>query len=376
MKKLRIPRRTTGASTKTGKTKALGKNGEAKGEKPRSPKRLSFPCLSVEQGSTKLALFRMSAKQLWTITAINKRDPDKDKGYQRVLSAGRVDAIARYVQKGNALPTSILVTFDDAKLNEDGTELTIPNTPEAGWIIDGQHRLAGIHKADIDMEVSVVAFLGLPIQQQVEQFIRVNREAKNVPSSLYIDLLKYIPDKSDADLARERAADIADSLRKDDDSPFSGKIAMIGSPKAGQISLANFARKIAPLVQKHRGKLQIYSATAQIGIIKNYYKALAHVFPDIYDPKEGVSVFFKTVGFGGLMTALPTVFDLCMRDHNGFRVEDLVKTLKRVDDFNFEEWDELGTGNEAEKTAGDNLTVALLERYQAGDAERGLDIPL
>jgi DGQHR domain-containing protein len=345
-------------------------------ENIRTPKSLSFQCLTVTQGPVKLAIFSARAKQLWDITTINKRDPDKDTGYQRVLSSGRVDAIARYVARGNSIPTSILVTFDKGKLSSDGQRLSVPNIPEAGWIIDGQHRLAGIHKSGVDLELSVVAFIGLPIKQQIEQFVRINREAKNVPTSLYIDLLKHLPDKSDADLAKERAADIADSLRKEEDSPFCGKIAMIGNPKSGEISLVNFARKIAPLAQKHKGKLQIYSLPSQIGIIKNYYKALAHVFPDVYSPKDGVSVFFKTLGFGALMTALPTVFDLCMREHKGFRVEDLIKTLKKIDDFNFEDWDELGTGSEAEKTAGDALVFELLERHQAGDAQRGMDLPL
>lgn len=345
-------------------------------EKARSPKTISFDCLTVQQGATKLALFMSSAKLLWSIVTINKRDPDKDKGYQRVLSSGRVDSIARYVAKGNIIPTSVLVTFDNAKLSPDGRILTVPNVPEAGWIIDGQHRLSGVHKSGADVQLSVVAFIGLPLKQQIEQFIRINREAKSVPASLYIDLLKHLPDKSDADLAKERAADIADTLRRDEDSPFYGKIAMIGNPKAGEISLVNFARKIAPLVQRHKGKLQIYSITSQVGIIKNYYKALAHVFPNIYTPKEGASIFFKTVGFGALMTALPTAFDLCMRDHKGFRVEDLVKTLKKVDDFAFDDWNEIGTGSDAEKNAGDDLINELLERHQAGDTERGMDLPL
>src|SRR5207302_1636135 len=113
-------------------------------------------------------------------------------------------------------------------------------------------------------EVAVVAFLGLDIKEQIEQFIRINKEAKNVPSSLYIDLLKHLPDKSDTDIAKERSADIANELRKDENSPFFGKIVMIGNPKAGEISLTNFARKIAPLVQRNKGKLSIYSATTQI----------------------------------------------------------------------------------------------------------------
>lgn len=345
-------------------------------EKPRSPKSLTFDCIPVTQGKTKLVIFTISAKELWEITAINKRDPDKDRGYQRVLSSGRVEAIKRYVEKGNSVPTSILVTFDKGVISADGRKLTVPNEAQAGWVIDGQHRLSGIHSSSVDMELSVVAFVNLDVKQQVEQFVRINREAKNVPTSLYIDLLKHLPDKSDADLAKERASDIADALRKDEDSPFFGKIARVTSPKPGQISLVNFARKIAPLVLRNKGKLQLYSVTSQIGLIKNYYKALSHVFPDTYSPREGTPIFFKTLGFGALVNALPTVFDLCMQQQGSVRVEDFVKVLKKVDDFNFEDWEEIGTGSEAEKTAGDDFMGELLRRFEAGDIADGMNLPL
>lgn len=349
---------------------------KAKGASPRSPKFFTFDCITVTQGKYTLAIFSVSAADLWEIVTINKREPDKDKGYQRVLSEGRIGAISRYVQKGNCIPTSLLVTFDEGKLNREKTKITVPNVPEAGWIIDGQHRLAGIRASGVDMQVSVVAFLGLPEKEQITQFVKINREAKSVPASLYIDLLKHLPDKSEADLAKERSADIATQLRKDEDSPFFGRIAMLGAPKPGEVSLVNFARRVSPLIGRPKGKLALYSLTFQTGLLKNYYKALAHVFPDVYNPKEGVSVFFQTLGFGAMMLSLPAIFDICLREYQGFRVEDLVKTFKRIDDFDFEDWKGIGTGSEAEKLAGDDLVEKLLERTGDGDAAGGLDLPL
>ena len=45
-------------------------------------------------------------------------------------------------------------------------------------------------------------------------------------------------------------------------------------------------------------------------------------------------------------------------------------------DFDFAQWDELGTGTEAENIAGDLLTVALRDRLQGASGDTGLDIPL
>ena len=58
-------------------------------------------------------------------------------------------------------------------------------------MIDGQHRLAGAHEAvalGTDLVLPVIGFLDLSIEKQVELFITINKEARGVPASLYIDL--------------------------------------------------------------------------------------------------------------------------------------------------------------------------------------------
>src|SRR5712672_1414765 len=82
-------------------------------------KTLSFPCLSVKQGNDTLVVFSAPADELFRVVTINRRESDKEKGYQRVLSASRVTSIAHYVAGGNPIPTSILVSFDNTKLSAD-----------------------------------------------------------------------------------------------------------------------------------------------------------------------------------------------------------------------------------------------------------------
>src|SRR5262245_23404513 len=93
------------------------------------PKSLTFNCLTAKQAGKTLALFTISGKALWKLVAINQRDPDKQKGYQRVLKLNRVGSISRYIEQGNVIPNSILVSFDDATISDDGTKITIPNKP-------------------------------------------------------------------------------------------------------------------------------------------------------------------------------------------------------------------------------------------------------
>ncbi len=129
------------------------------------------------------------------------------------------------------------------------------------------------------------------------------------------------------------------------------------SPKKGELSLTNWVRKIAPLIRLGSGRLSIYSPEIRKGVLNNYYRALATVFPREYNRSD--TIFFKTLGFGALMNVLPYFLDLSMQLHNGFRLHDAIDVFKRVEHFNFSDWHERGSGNAAESLAGADLTTEL-----------------
>lgn len=319
----------------------------------------SFPCLVATQGKFNLVCFKTSAKLLWKFVTVNRRESDKDIGYQRALSNSRVNSLRKFIENGNPIPNSILISLDHGKLSENNSILTIPNKEDMGWVIDGQHRLAGAHEASKDIEVFVIAFLKLEEDAQINQFVVINREAKGVPTSLYLDLLKHLPAaKSDADASKERAVDIADALKKTIKSPLYQKI-VIESPQKGEISLTNFVRKVSPLVVDKKGKFHTYTLTEQIGILDNYFMGLNEVFPKEFQFSR--STFLKTLGFGAVINSLPTVFDLTLKECHAFRVEDVIKTLNNVDYYDFSMWDNYGTGTAAELQAGEDFRQELLK---------------
>jgi hypothetical protein len=215
----------------------------------------------------------------------------------------------------------------------------------------------------------VVAFIDLAPNRQIEQFVTINREAKNVPTSLYLDLLRNLPDKKPADVARERAADLGIQIRKDEDSPFFERIVITTSPKPGQLSLTNFVRKISPLVMPGKGILSPYSVREQLGVISNYYKGLRQVFRREFDARD--SIFFKTVGFGALWNEFPTFFSLALKNQRGFETKDVVAIFKRIDTFDFSAWKQYGSGNQAEINAGEDLRAALLLAFNTEDGSTG-----
>lgn len=328
----------------------------------------TFPCMVIEQNKYKLVCFVAKAKTIWEFVKVNKRDSDKDKGYQRTLSPSRVNTIARYINNGNSIPNSVLISLQEGiQLSTNEDSITIPHREDAGWVIDGQHRLAGAKESDKDIEFAVLAFIGLELDEQIRQFVIINREAKGVPTSLYYDLLDHIPNKSEADMAKERAVDIADGLKKNPESPFYQKI-VITTPKSGEMSLTNFVRKIAPLVTDKKGFLHVYVLPEQVRIIDNYFRALKHVFPEQFQT-TGKQIFFKTLGFGAMINVMTTVFGLSLKYHNGFRVQDVSKVLMQVQDFEFSAWEKMGTGVQAENQAGDDFRQWLTIRYQDTELE-------
>lgn len=334
---------------------------------------LRFAAMLVNQETTTLYAFVSPASVLYDSFSINRRVEAKDEGYQRALSVSRVEAITRFIlERKKPIPGAIIVSIDSATFDKRHGQLIIPAGSDVGWVIDGQHRLAGAAMAarqGVDIQLPVVAFFGLTPNAQIEQFVTINREAKNVPTSLYLDLLHNLPGKSPADAARERAADLATLLRRDEDSPFYERIAVTSSPRSGQISLVNFVRKIAPHVTRDKGILGTYSELEQCKVISNYYKALSQVFNKQFVAKD--SIFFKTVGFGAMWNVFQTIFSLTLKNCSGFTVRDVVSTLKPIESFDFSAWLQYGSGNQAETTAGDDLRSALLMALKAEDGPTG-----
>ena len=326
-------------------------------------KHLRFRAVPVKQNQTTLYVFAAPAKMLDTVLEINQRESNKDIGYQRTLSESRMRAISDFVHKKNEIPTAIVVSLRDTIFDPASSELLIPNQPDSGWVIDGQHRLAGATSSDVDIELAVVAFLDLDLDRQIFQFVTINKTAKGVPTSLYYDLLRHLPpSKTPAEKAREKSADVAQQLTRDEESPLFNRVT-VSSPRPGQsLSLNNFVRKVAPLIQDDpaRSPISTFNVTEQTKIIDNYFRGLREYDPQLF--RYSPTVVFRTLGFGALLNALSTIFSLTLTHHKGFRVEDVASVFSKID-FDFTAWEGAGSGNAAELQAGKDLEEAARYAY-------------
>lgn len=126
--------------------------------------------------------------------------------YQRLLVPSRLKGIGEFIDKGGYFPNTVIVNFDSSnKKNRiqfeqaaGGTEdtktklgyLTIPNAYCIAYIIDGQHRVYGYagSKYKDTNTIPVVAFDGLPSDEQLRIFMDINEHQKAVSPSLRLDL--------------------------------------------------------------------------------------------------------------------------------------------------------------------------------------------
>lgn len=128
--------------------------------------------------------------------------------YQRLLVPSRLKGIGEFIDKGGYFPNTVIVNFDDSnKKNKvqfeqaaggaDDTKtklgyLTIPNAYCIAYIIDGQHRVYGYagSKYKDTNTIPVVAFSGLPSDEQLKIFMDINEHQKAVSPGLRLDLIE------------------------------------------------------------------------------------------------------------------------------------------------------------------------------------------
>jgi len=211
--------------------------------------------LKVDQPIGEFYIGAISSETLNRISVVDIRkfdenDPDDIAGIQRSLSKERVKKISQYVNFEYAtFPTSIVIAIDErcASLTPVGGcdglyKLAIRayegdendagvSLDQAAFIIDGQHRLAGLKSLERGkvFEVNVSIFVGADLADKAEIFSTVNLAQTKVNKSLVYDLYTYAEKQSPVKAAHE----ITIALNRDKTGPFYRKIKRLGTATPG-----------------------------------------------------------------------------------------------------------------------------------------------
>lgn len=170
--------------------------------------KINLPALRGKMGGKTYYLFSIEPSKLLKVGFVLHRTKVNDSmapTYQRLLVPSRLKGITKFINEGGYFPNSIIINFSAEKpelnirftptqaktdSNAEFGFLYIPNAYGIAHIIDGQHRIYGYANSDFkDVNtIPVVAFEGMPSEEQLKIFMDINENQKSVSKNLRLDL--------------------------------------------------------------------------------------------------------------------------------------------------------------------------------------------
>ncbi|MBE0563188.1 MAG: DGQHR domain-containing protein [Ochrobactrum anthropi] len=305
-------------------------------------------------------LLRMSYVE---IRRFQEGTQDRIAGIQRERSEGRIGEIKKYVNLDYAtFPTSIVIAIpeecvaltsfcSDQEPDEGDTVLWMTLSPfgspededhismdRIAFIIDGQHRLAGLEGLDPrrEFDVNVSIFIGASDADKAEIFARVNQAQTKVNQSLVIDLASFYQERGPVKFAHE----VVLALNADEHGPLYDKVKRLGkaAPGKGRVQTLAQATVVKPVVdyitsdpegernKRYKGLFSskrapdawrryifqpFYDEDDDGGIfacLTNYFSAVRSRWPTSWDDAPTGGILNRTTGYAALMRFLRPVY--------------------------------------------------------------------
>jgi len=196
-----------------------------------------------------LVLFHASVGDVmkWATTdelTVSKKSPTKT-GPQREQRQAKVSAIKKFMEAddSNIIPTAVIVAFAKGAAGFSGTSgsfghIDVTGGSASAVIVDGQHRIYGIHEYNAEAEVALVALLDADHVEKAFHFLVINNKSSKVPATHTKALLARMSNTRLVERLKaarmsfesEGIKDI-DIVNTDPDSPFHQTIAWTITPK-------------------------------------------------------------------------------------------------------------------------------------------------
>lgn len=292
---------------------------------------MKLPYIKIEQPIGTFYLTNIPAQSLIEMVTVSQRSADNIEGIQRERSRKRIAEISEFCKDSDAVfPTPIVVSVNlDVPYSVDPQSHTIdlPEGRVIGQVIDGQHRLWGIKDSGLSdiFELPVVLMFDLTVEEKAYIFTIINSTQTKVNKSLIYDLFALSTTRSPQRTSHE----IARALNSSEDSPFFGRMKMLGKKDLGQknavLSQGTFVKQMLQLISKNpeedaraikigrplvddlRLPLRKFFIKEQDDVIYkvllNTFNALKSNFQSEWLQPE-TNILWKTTGFCGIMSAL------------------------------------------------------------------------
>lgn len=336
-------------------------------------------CIKIEQNNLPLYIFTLNAGDIYNNFEISRRY-DKEEGYQRIVKETKVKKIVSYLEGKSEnsypsiLPNSILIALDNVEYTNN--KLTIKNGEDnsiKGLIIDGQHRLYGAYKHDINFPLIVIGVANLEPKYQARLFITINKTQTPLPSALYLDLISATSDEdirgnldSEAITSEQKAIELTKDLNREENSSLKDLITETGEDR-DKIDLGQIVTLIKPYINYTNGEFKGYSYNDQLKIFINYFNAIKVVFEDEW--KGGI--IFKTTVLGGLFKSLGSIVEVVKTTHGDFKENSIIYVLSTIQDISLKEIsDKVAGGIQAQNSFSKRFIKALKDKIKHDEKYR------
>ncbi|MDR7400422.1 MAG: DGQHR domain-containing protein [Armatimonadota bacterium] len=367
----------------------------------------------VEGQPTELYVTALPASVALGLFDVDVYDPGTNpEGYQRRPAESRFVRIARYVlRQEGLLPTAILVNVREPaefQPHADGNVglLKVPAGARL-WVVDGQHRLYGLKRAQEDLrtsdpeaeleyDVPVVFTVGLDKYDEMRLFHIVNSQAKSVPTDLAAELLfravreegkEFVHGKkgSEKDFRKAVGTAVARHLNSAP-GPWQGKIRLPNERadrRQKPLQLNAVASSLEPAL-KDPGLRTYYESREEFekewpklrGLVFTYWRALSELMPEAFADIENHSVQ-RTAGTYAFHMILPDVVYRC-RERGDLSVEGFKAVLRHLDKWVQSETWHTKTGDPLTRSTGMSAIRELVDEMRdllPPPATPGLEIP-
>lgn len=366
------------------------------------PDPLRLPALRMRQSRDRvLYAFAVDGKRVEEFAAVSRIGRDSDRrvvGYQRPEVVSHIAEIRAYLESENPmLPNAVVVAFDPTvrfepynlpDLSADALsipgELVIPlpadaGARKAGWIVDGQQRLAAIREAAVEgFPVWVVGFVAGSDAEQREQFILVNN-TKPLPKGLVYELLPATEARLPTMLGKRRfPIALLDRLNLDDNSPLKGRVKTPTMPDGlikdnSLIKMIENSLSDGVLYRLRKRDDETKDVDGMLRVLKAFWSAVAAAFPEAWGKKPKESRLLHGAGVVSLGFVMDAIADRVRETghptEEQFRAD--LEALKPICRWTEGHW-EFGPGvlrkwNEVQNTPKDIQVLAnfLLVQYKA-----------
>lgn len=308
---------------------------------------MEYPCITFqqrpEQDTIRFCLFEAPVKDILEWSSVPRLSHDKKDGVQRQKSDFRVKGIAKFLSQEarNTIPTALVIAFskDSYQLKTDpaGQQLIVLNADKKDevFVIDGQHRLYGMHAFNPNARAPVVGILDASNDEKAFQFIVINNKAAKVaPDHIRALTFAYSnhelePRLRTAKLSLSKNVLFVQIANEADDSPFKGQVSL-PSVEEGQrwVNASAIESSIAYIHAKKIAGLDDDETIASFFLA--IWKAIKESWPDLFAAE---SRLLTKVGMITMTRYIVDAIDLMaglLEDIDLSNEEDVILSTKRI----------------------------------------------